>query len=57
MQGAVGLHHFTQRAVDPEPHAAVALVRFDMDVAGTVTCGLRQQRIQQPDNRRVVCGL
>jgi hypothetical protein len=45
VQRAVGLHHFAQRAVDPEAHAGVALVGLDVDVAGAVARGLRQQAL------------
>jgi len=49
-----GLHHLAQRAVDAEAHAGVALVGLDVDVAGAVACGLRQQRVEHADDGRVV---
>ena len=54
VQRAVGLHHLAQRAVDAEAHAGRALVGFDVDVAGAVLRGLRQQRVEHADDGRVV---
>jgi hypothetical protein len=53
---AVGLHHFAQRAVDAKAHAAVALKGLDVDVAGAIARGLRQQGIEHADDGRVVGG-
>ena len=57
VQRTVGLHHFAQRPVDPEAHAAVAFVGFDVDIAGTVPRGLGQQRVEQANDRRIIGGL
>ena len=54
VQRAVCLHDFAQRAVDTEAHAGVALVRLDMDIAGAIAGGLRQERIEHADDGRVV---
>ena len=54
VQGAVGLHDLAQRAVDAKAHRARALVGLDVDVAGAVLGGLREQGVQHADDRRVV---
>ena len=44
-------------AVDAKAHRARALVGLDVDVAGAVLRGLREQRVEHADDRRVVRGL
>ena len=53
MQGAVGLHHLAQRAVDAKAHAGVALIGLDMNIAGAVFGGLHQQGVEHADDGRV----
>ena len=57
MQSAVGLHHFAQIAIDPKAHTRVTFVGFDVNVAGAIARGLRQQCIQHPNDGCVVAGL
>ena len=54
MQGAVGLHHIAQRAIDPKANAGMAFVRLDVNITGTVSCRLRQQCVEHADDGRVV---
>jgi hypothetical protein len=54
VQGAVGLYHLAEHAVDAKAHAGVALVGLDVDVAGALAHGLRQQRVEHADDGRVV---
>ncbi len=54
VQRLVGLHHLAQRAVDAKAHRARALVGLDVDVARAVLGGLREQRVEHADDRRVV---
>ena len=56
MQGAVGLHHFAQAAIDPKAHTGMALIGLDVDVTGPIARGLRQQRVQEANDGRVVGG-
>ena len=56
VQRLVGLNHLAQRAVHAEAHGRGALVGLDVDVAGAVLGGLRQQRVEHADDRRVVGG-
>ena len=56
MQRPVGLHHFTQIAIDPKAHHRMALEGFDMDIAGAVARRLREQGIEHADDGRVVRG-
>ena len=56
MQRPIRLHHVAQRAVDAKAHGGMALVGFDVDVAGTVAHRLRQQRVEHADDGRVVGG-
>ena len=50
---AVGADHFAQRAIDAKAHTAVALIGFDVDVAGPVPRGLHQQGVEHADDGRV----
>ena len=52
--GAFRLQHLAQHAVDAEPHRHAVLVRLDVDVRGVVLDRLRQQRVDEPDDRRFV---
>ena len=54
---ALGLQHFAQHAVDAEAHHQAVLERLDVDVGGVLLDRLRQQRIDQADDRRVVVAL
>ncbi len=54
MQCAVGLHDFAQVAVHAKAHAGMALVGLDVDVAGAVARGLREQGVEHADDGRVV---
>ena len=54
VQSAVGLHHLAQAAIDAKAHAGVALKGFNVDVAGAVARGLRQQSVEHADDGRVV---
>ncbi|KAG0733589.1 hypothetical protein G6F23_013202 [Rhizopus arrhizus] len=54
MQGTAGLDHVTQGAVHPVAHHRMGLERFDVQVAGAIACGLRQQCVDHADHRRVV---
>ena len=54
---ALGLQHFAQHAVDAEAHHQPVLERLDVDVGGVLAHRLRQQRIDQADDRRVVVAL
>ena len=56
VQRPVGLHHLAQRAVDAKAHGGMALVGLDVDVAGAIAGGLRQQRVEHADDGRVVRG-
>ena len=54
MQGAVGLHHFTQGTVYPKANRTGPLIGFDVDVAGPVLGGLCEQGIEHADDGSVV---
>ena len=54
MQRARRLDQVAQRAVDAQPHHRARLERLDVDVGGAVAQRLREQRIDQADERRVV---
>ena len=56
VQCPVRLHHLAQRAVYPKTHAGMALVRLDMDIAGAIARGLREQRVEHADDRCIVRG-
>ena len=56
MQRPVGLHHFAQRAVHPKAHGGMLLIGLDVDVAGAIAYGLRQERIEQADDGCVIAG-
>ena len=51
---ALGLQHLAQHAVDAETDDQAVLVGLDMDVRGVLLDRLRQQGIDQPDDRRLV---
>src|SRR5713226_2510386 len=46
-----------QHAVHPEAHADVLLLRLDVDVAGALLGGAEEQRVDQPDDGRLVAGV
>ncbi len=52
--GAFRLQHLAQHAVDAEPHRHAVLERLDVNVRGVVLDRLRQQRVDEPDDRRFV---
>ena len=41
MQSSIGLHHFAQIAIHSKTHTGVALVRFNVNVAGAIARSLR----------------
>ena len=47
-------HHLLHRAVDPVADAEVFLLWFDMNVAGSILECLREDEIDQPDDRGIV---
>ena len=49
-------HHVAQRAVHAEAHHRVGLEGLDVDVGGVVARGLGEQRVDHPDDRRIVLG-
>ena len=49
-------HDVAQCAVDSEAHQRIRFERFDMDIGCAVARGLRQQRVDHADDRRVVLG-
>ena len=55
--GALGLQHLAQHAVDAEAHHEAVLVGLDVDVGGVFLDRLRQHRVDQADDRRVVLAL
>ena len=57
VQFAAGPHHVTQRAVHPEAHHRIGLEGLDVDVGRVVAGSLGKQRVDHPDDRRVVLGL
>src|SRR5579883_3062915 len=50
------IDHVVEHPVNPEPDHQVALERLDMNVAGAILHRLRQQSVDQLDNRRGVVG-
>ena len=52
--GAARLQHFAQHAVDAEAHDQAVLERLDVNVGGVVLDRLRQDRVDQLDDRRLV---
>ena len=46
-------HHRLQHAVDAEPHAQVFFVRLDVNVARAPLDGRQEERVGQPDDRRL----
>ena len=54
---ALGLQHFAQHAVDAEAHHQAILERLDVDVGGVLAHRLREQRVDQADDRRIVLAL
>ena len=52
-----GAHRLVEHVVDPEAHADVALEGLDVDVARALLDRLLEQRVHQPDDRRLVGGL
>ena len=52
--GTLGLQHLAQHAVDPKPDRKPVLVRLDVNVRGIVLDRLRQQRIDEADDRRLI---
>ena len=57
VQFAAGPHHVTQRAVHPEAHHRIGLEGLDVDVGCVVAGSLGEQRVDHPDDRRIVLGL
>ncbi len=54
VQRARRLDQVAQRAVDAQAHHRARLERLDVDVGGAVAQRLREQRIDQADDRRIV---
>ena len=54
---ALGLQHLAQHAVDAEADHESVLERLDVDVGGVLLDRLRQQRVDQADDRRLVLAL
>ena len=54
---ALGLQHFPQHAIHPEPHDEAILERLDVNVRGVVLDGRGQQRVDEADDRRVIIAL
>ena len=54
---ALGLQHLAQHAVDAEAHDQAVLERLDVDVRSVLADRLRQQRVDQPDDRRIIVAL
>ena len=54
---APALQHLVQHAVDAEAHHQPVLERLDVDVRGVFLDRLREHRVDQPDDRRVVLAL
>ena len=54
MQRARRLDQVAQRAVDAQPHHRARFEGLDVDVRGAVAQRLREQRIDQADDRRIV---
>jgi len=54
VQGAGGLEQVAQRAIDAQAHERARLEGLDVDVRGAVAQRLREQRIDEADDRRVV---
>ncbi len=57
VQRARRLDQVAQRAVDAQPHHRARLERLDVDVGGAVAQRLREQGVDQSDQRRVVLAL
>jgi len=51
------LQDVVQQAVDAEAHRHLALEGLDVDVRRAVLDGLEEQRVDQPDDRRLVVGV
>jgi len=51
------LEHVAQHAVDPEADDEALLLRLDMHVGRAFLHRFEQQRVDQPDDRRVVAGI
>ncbi len=51
------LDHLLEHAVDAEAHQQLPLHRLDVDVAGPLLGGAEEQRVHQPDDRRLVVGV
>ena len=56
MQGAVGLNHFAQVAIDSEAHARVTLVGLDVNVAGAISGCLSEEGVEHANDGRIVAG-
>ena len=54
---AARLQHFAQHAVDAEAHHQAVLKGFDVDVRGALAHRLREHRVDQADDRRVIAAL
>ena len=52
--GALRLQHLAQHAVDAKPHRHAVLVRLDVNVGRVVLDGLRQERVDEANDRRLV---
>ena len=50
-------HHVLQNSVDPEPHAIFLLVRLDVNVARAAFHRVRQDQVDELDDRRFFGGL
>ena len=57
MQPAPRLDHVAKRAVDAIAHQGARLEDFEVDVGGALADRLRQQRVDEADDGRVVLGL
>ena len=57
MQPAARLDHVAQRAVDAEAHERARLEDLQVHVGGALAHRLREERVDEPDDRRVVLGL
>ena len=56
MQRTRRLQHIAQRAVDAKAHDGTILERLDVNVRGILAQRLRQQSVDQADDRRIVFG-
>jgi hypothetical protein len=52
--GARRRHHVAQHAIDAIADHRAVFIGFQMNVGGALAQALRQQRVDQPDDRRVV---